>query len=107
MDAAKLREAIEAAQNRAAYDTIAMVGYASGPTADQLHLLAEAASAHLSTLPQTKEVEVWRVEFWDVGPCINQRTSYAGALDRQSELVAGGHARCIRVTGPHKQTVPA
>lgn len=73
-----------------------------------------ALYAHL-TAPKTKEVEVWHVEYafrssedaWDparAGPYLTQtEAEEIAAIKRDS----GGHCACIRVTGPHKQTIPA
>ena len=66
-----------------------------------------ALYAHLSR-PATKEVEVWRVEY-------AQRTlpfsaSFHTSREADEYLVTVARwpdVACIRVTGPHKQTVPA
>ncbi len=74
-----------------------------------LYMLAayRALYAHL-TRPKTKEVEVWHVEY------ANTLQMAALAL-RDNKILADDEANrlhcmgmtCIRVTGPHKQTVPA
>ncbi len=64
-----------------------------------------ALYAHLSK-PKTKEVEVWRVEWADGDnqPRVSQFPCKGGADDWASRLPSEA---CGRVTGPHKQTVPA
>lgn len=73
-------------------------------------LIVRAARAHLATLPKTKEVAVWHVEFaeyydnrWD--PLVSIRSSEASARTYAEEIEGRG-ARCVRVTGPHTQRVP-
>ena len=65
------------------------------------------------TAPKTKEVEVWHVEYvsrpngaW--APALELRFS-PGMAEARANLLREMPAeyRCIRVTGPHKQTVPA
>lgn len=101
MDAAKLRDAIK--RMRAIMVTC---------PAEQA-LVCDAAEAHLSTLPKTKEVDVWHVNYAvrrDSGGvslgCIVTETP-AQAEDSAANLQRGGVSECIRVTGPHRQTVPA
>ncbi len=72
-----------------------------------------ALYAHL-TAPKTKEVEVWRIEYvWKprgVGPWEPTVAQYATEEMARSHghgLGLGDNAACIRVTGPHKQMVPA
>lgn len=76
-------------------------------------LLVDAARAHLATLPRYKEVEVWRIEFAldGVPKCETYLTN--SSANNRAEIIKQGHAfpnyaaACIRVTGPHKQRVPA
>jgi len=66
-----------------------------------------ALYAHLSA-PRTKEMEVWRVEYvsCDGYPKINTKDCKVLADDEADRLRVIG-CQCIRVTGPHKQQVPA
>lgn len=95
MDAAKLKEAIRWAR---------LSGY---PT-DKFGILADAAEAHLATLPKTKEIYVWHIEYVIMPnlPAINVFLSHADA-ERFAAGFKNPTAQCVRVTGPHKQTVPA
>lgn len=96
----KLREAISRARKDAA-DRF----HRSLTSCDDLELLADAAE---STLPKTKMVDVWRVE-WATS------TGIVFAQHFTMENNAHIHARnlredgmdCIRVTGPHMQEIPA
>jgi hypothetical protein len=60
------------------------------------------------TLPRTKEVEVWHVEYVLLPnlPAVNVYRTH-----REAQQLANGFkdpvAQCVRVTGPHKQQVPA
>lgn len=75
-------------------------------TASDLLLLADAAE---STLPKTKMVEVWRVEWAGAGNSIPMIEQFGALLEAEDfangRRVAG--RKCIRVTGPHQQEVPA
>jgi hypothetical protein len=80
------------------------------PTAEQARLYRaghRALVAHL-TAPKTKEVEVWRVEFAGGNglPYIDQRMGEETARELAHQRIREG-ASMVRVTGPHKQTVPA
>lgn len=77
-----------------------------------MQIVLEAAEAHRETLPKTKMVEVWRCEWvisWG-GPDRLQLgcQSYwsRAEAEREAERLGPG-AKCIRVTGPHQQEVPA
>ncbi len=92
----KLREAIKWARH-----TRQVLG-CDNPNAATMALLADAAE---STLPKTKMVEVWHVEYCFSGrPLVAVYTTEEMA--RAHELPHKSYA-CIRVTGPHKQEVPA
>ncbi len=80
---------------------------------DDFETLREAARAHLATLPKTKEVKVWRVEYAEAAPdgwmaecetcdTLEEAETYAANLRSSAPAYD-----CIRVTGPHKQRVPA
>lgn len=67
-----------------------------------------ALYAHLAK-PKTKEVEVWHIEFAGAAmgnPYIELAES-ADEAERQAAKRRYEGATCIRVTGPHKQTIPA
>jgi hypothetical protein len=98
IDPEKLREAIRA--YRLAYNE-----------GTQLDIVLTAAEQLLSTLPKTKEVEVWRVEAvvmcvegWV--PIAGHYRTRAGAIEAAERNKAAGHA-VIEITGPHRQKVPA
>ena len=84
--------------------------------AEALGVLVSAARAHLATLPRFKEVEVWRVEWAHPAHAMGRRWKpYAAHYLTEAEAVEKAqrcenhpenHA-CIRITGPHKQRVPA
>lgn len=70
-----------------------------------------ALRAHLAK--PTREVDVWRVEYAEASPdgyipsCETHDTAAeAESAARNFHLSAPAY-ECIRVTGPHKQTVPA
>lgn len=73
--------------------------------------IVAAARVHLDTLPRTKMVEVWRVEWayqgrngdWDA--CCETQFTKAQADEFAASLKH--HCACIKVTGPHQQCVPA
>lgn len=75
---------------------------------DRLHQLAKAAQAHLGTLPKTKMVEVWHVEWvsslkdLNVWVCADKVIAEARALKLKDN-----DAECVRVTGPHSHEVPS
>lgn len=76
---------------------------------DDLLALRKAAEAHLATLPKTKMVEVWRVEY---AACIGGTwfpECAARNTREQAEtfVLALPHDSMARVTGPHQQEVPA
>lgn len=98
-DAQKLREAIQWARTHWA--------------GQNGNLLADAAEKHLATLPQTKMVEVWHVEY-----AVRTGVSEAAIYSPQTSVYpTEDSARqalryminvvCGRVTGPHKHEVPA
>jgi len=71
--------------------------------------LYDAARAHLDTLPKTKMVERWHVEwvsassgdsYIDVRPTADEAAEEAAHRKSQD-------MRCVRVTGPHQHEVPA
>lgn len=76
-------------------------------------VLIAAACAHLATLPKTKMIEVWHVEYsarpnggWQ--PEIEIRDSEREAGHRAARLrEMPNECTCIKVTGPHKREVPA
>jgi len=104
MDSASLRSAID----RAKRDLCSFDGKDRAIS----ELLISAAEKHLATLPQTREVETWHVEYarqygdgWFAeieGALCDSRTAAAVA-----ESLRLGGAKCVRVTGPHRQQVPA
>lgn len=72
--------------------------------ADWLKILAAAES----TLPKTKMVNYWLVEYARYGePGIIRYGSGLEADNSAAEMRRGDHLACIRVTGPHLQEVPA
>ena len=86
----------------------------TGPNAsDDLYRICKAAE---STLPRTKMVEVWRVEYakrWPTFdgaewmPCVYQYMSRSMADDTATGIAKDAWPKtCIRVTGPHMQEVP-
>ncbi len=96
----KLREAIKEARQH----------WYPGTTGARI--LEPVLAAAESTLPKTKMVEVWRVEWarqnsrdqWM--PASVAFTSKAEADDFVVVAQSAGHA-CIHITGPHQQEVPA
>lgn len=106
-NSASLREAIRWARHDV--DRIRGAATSMSPMRDVADLLVILADAAESTLPKTKEVEVWRVEYahWN-GPRIAQVDTEGAAHSFAEHLRdAGRDHTCIHVTGPHKQTVPA
>jgi hypothetical protein len=114
MDAAKLREAINKVDLAIAHlqafhwdEAVKTIRATDWPS------VRAAAEAHLATLPQTKMVEVWRVEWAErIGPRWmamiegDHRNEYSAKV-RLEELKNHPSTDCIRVTGPHHQEVPA
>jgi hypothetical protein len=108
IDPEKLREAIDLVAEH-------LGGWGPSDLRAAERLLVDAANAHLSTLPKTKEVEVWRVEFagcvatalaeWR--PMMRTFTDRVNAESMADSMRGDKSFACIRVTGPHKQTVPA
>jgi hypothetical protein len=74
--------------------------------------LIEAARAHRDTLPKTKMIDVWHVAYALTDghrgsfPAVNVYTSMAAASSAASGFQASLY-QCVRITGPHKQEVPA
>jgi hypothetical protein len=77
-------------------------------------VLVDAAEAHLATLPKTKMVEVWHLEYarlqsegyW--AALVEGGFTTAQSAKREAERM--GHDSknaCLCVTGPHQQEVPA
>lgn len=69
-----------------------------------------------STLPKTKMVEVWRVEYAEHIHKVEWRARVRGPFlarcdaDNEAVMMAklfSAEYACIRVTGPHQQEVPA
>jgi hypothetical protein len=80
-------------------------------TNECLRAAVRALHARLSALPNpaTKEVDVWHIEFAGAAmglPYVEQGRSLDEA-ERQACKRRSEGATCVRVTGPHKQTVPA
>lgn len=80
-------------------------------TPSDLLLLADAAE---STLPKTKMIEVWRVEFAQKNPhgggwqAASASFPERAMADKYEWTVKQWlNVACIRVTGPHQQEVPA
>lgn len=74
----------------------------------ELSDVLDAARAHLETLPKTKMVDVWHVEWvaWTYpDPQIDIILDKISAENHA--LVKRNNFRCVRVTGPHKHEVPA
>lgn len=70
-----------------------------------LHTIIAAAE---STLPKTKLVEIWRVEFaQDKNPHSASFGSRHDADVYAQTVSCWPATACIRVTGPHEQEVPA
>jgi hypothetical protein len=131
IDRAKLEEAIRRARapSMTAFNTthvagggdVGMMKPVVWLEVDQAAALALAAEAHLATLPKTAKVSFWRVEFARMGSagkwipdCTNG--SHASPFtreeaEREAASLAGEDTleeyRCIRVTGPHEQEIPA
>lgn len=81
-----------------------------------LHWFDVIMAAARSTLPRTKMVEVWRVEFCVVsGDTRSAEPWRAGVWTFRERIDAKVEAnkamppnyRCVRITGPHQQEVPA
>lgn len=96
MDHTKLREAIDHVRDDV-----------SSRSCARCQLVVAAATAHLETLPKTKMVEVWRVEFVGSNGHPHANTYWTEADAKESLTWLRGHSvSCIRVTGPHQQEVP-
>lgn len=79
----------------------------------QLIEIINAAEAWAATLPQTKMVEAWNVEFaersgdnWDIGVHAFRSKQLADEYENGLRAVRPA-LRCIRVTGPHQREIPA
>lgn len=90
--------------------------FAHAATRAALDMALIAAEAHLATLPKTKMVEVWRVEWailsqtrgWLPQQRGETREDADAWVDKLREADKYGNSvSCIRVTGPHQQEVPA
>lgn len=70
-------------------------------------------AAARSTLPKTKMVSVWRCEYSVLASALNWAPCVFGYLTKEDADEAAARMsnneryRCIRVTGPHQQEVPA
>lgn len=85
----------------------------SAPTPEVSARIYRALREHLSK-PATKEIDVWHVEYAVTGdggkhwmPSIEHHTLEMNARQSESRKLTEAAYRCVRVTGPHKQTVPA
>jgi hypothetical protein len=89
---------------------------AGGEFSGHTRTLLAAAEAHLATLPKTKMVEVWRVE-WAIlaidrwvahhrGEPSREEAEHLAALIQEADTY-GNTIRCVRITGPHQQEIPA
>jgi hypothetical protein len=71
-------------------------------------MLIDLLNERIATLPRTKMVEVWRVEYASNGlPCIVSFETRGGADGWVSGASGLAYIACIKVTGPHEQVVPA
>lgn len=107
MDRAALEEAIEWATTELA--TFMAVPAHNIQMARKAHCLVAAARAHLATLPRTKMVEVWHVEFVsaDTGAIyVNVHSTEEDAATEAAQRKIR-KCLCVRVTGPHQHEVPA
>ncbi len=100
IDPEKLEEAIEEAERQ-------LFAWPHASWRPTLQLLKEAARAHLAGLPRFKEVDVWHVEYAQGGPCLALYENEGDAHGYAGMLSGITNVSCIRVTGPHKQRVPA
>lgn len=99
IDRTKLEEAIRCV--RVNVGRSCLVGNA------ELAIIADAAEAHLATLPRTKMVEVWHVEYASNGvPSIVPFRSRDDAESWMKGATGLAYVACIRVTGPHQHEVP-
>lgn len=102
-DRAALTEAIERLRKRGLADP------------DQLALVCDAAEAWADTLPKTKMVEVWRVEFAQVKSqtlatweAASAAFSTRAEAHQYAQIVTGWSCTAhIKITGPHQQEIPA
>lgn len=96
-DHEKLREAIKRLRRQSG-------NYADDSWEAAINVVCAAAE---STLPKTKMVEVWHVEFFFNGrPCVHAFESREAASHYADVGKGDDHRYCIRVTGPHQQEVP-
>lgn len=72
-------------------------------------IIESAARAYLATLPRTREVEVWHVEYVndDDSPTIAVIADKVIAEGRALRFTEQRRFRHVRVTGPHKHVIPA
>jgi hypothetical protein len=88
-------------------EAIGWYGNVVNKSEEMITLLA-AAAAYLATLPKTKMVEVWRVEFSRAGMAFCCQFDDLDTAEVNAESFRHQpHLSCIRVTGPHQQEVPA
>jgi hypothetical protein len=107
MDAKKLKEALDKLHQPANSMSLGAVCVSH----DALKTVLAAAESHLATLPRTKEVEVWRIEYaakdgdeW-LTCCKTYKRRDLAYRAFQDHLCA--RYQCVKVTGPHKQEIPA
>lgn len=82
---------------------------------DEGTAILAAAQAHLDTLPKTKMVEVWRVEFAQVKSqtlatweAASAAFSTRAEAHQYAQIVTGWSCTAhIKITGPHQQEIPA
>lgn len=101
MDAKALEEALDALHKY-------FIGSGKMPTDRQLAALGAAGREQLATLPRTKEVEVWRVEYTSNHvPNVVQFDTRKRADEWVRGVQGVSYVACVKITGPHLQTVPA
>jgi len=110
IDPEKLEEAIAVAAEGVEFGRVASMSYLTTET-ETLERLLAAARVTLATLPRYKEVEVWRITWSFINAQGNwEATGRQEGKERVDaylqDLERIGQARCIEVTGPHKQLVP-
>jgi hypothetical protein len=108
IDRAKLEEALSF------YDWLAHRPSSQNP---HLTMIVDAAKVYVSTLPKTKMVEVWRVEYAEWCSFLNggewKPITRTALNETSAQEIAADYAKrpgeraCIKVTGPHQQEVPA
>jgi len=76
---------------------------------DDLNVTRVAARAYLASAARFKEIDVWHLEFVSNGvPCIDHPFTSRILAELSAKIRReDGRDQCIRVTGPHKQRVPA